>query len=40
MRDGVIEAVGLDLLARDAKVVDVSGLVVGPGFVDLHSHVP
>jgi hypothetical protein len=24
---------------RDATVVDVTGLVVGPGFVDLHSHV-
>ncbi len=27
------------LLDADATVVDVTGLVVGPGFVDLHSHV-
>jgi cytosine/adenosine deaminase-related metal-dependent hydrolase len=27
------------VLDADATVVDVSGLVVGPGFVDLHSHV-
>ncbi|EOD70597.1 amidohydrolase family protein [Amycolatopsis vancoresmycina] len=33
-----IEAVGANLTA-DATEVDVSGLVVGPGFVDLHSHV-
>jgi N-acyl-D-aspartate/D-glutamate deacylase len=37
--DGRIEAVGPDLDAPDAVVVDVTGLVVGPGFVDLHSHV-
>ncbi|MET9002727.1 amidohydrolase family protein [Amycolatopsis sp. Hca4] len=33
-----VEAVGTGLTA-DATEVDVSGLVVGPGFVDLHSHV-
>ncbi len=27
------------LLDADATVIDVNGLVVGPGFVDLHSHV-
>ena len=27
------------ILDADATVVDVTGLVVGPGFVDLHSHV-
>ena len=35
-----VAAVGADLEVPDgAVVVDVSGLVVGPGFVDLHSHV-
>ncbi|WIV54382.1 amidohydrolase family protein [Amycolatopsis nalaikhensis] len=34
-----VEAVGTALDAPDATEVDVSGLVVGPGFVDLHSHV-
>jgi cytosine/adenosine deaminase-related metal-dependent hydrolase len=35
-----ISAVGPGLAApADATVVDVSGLVLGPGFVDLHSHV-
>ena len=38
--DGRIAAVGTDLATPDgATVVDVSGCVVGPGFVDLHSHV-
>jgi N-acyl-D-amino-acid deacylase len=38
-RDGRIEAVGPDLSRPDgADVVDVGGLVVAPGFVDLHSH--
>jgi imidazolonepropionase-like amidohydrolase len=37
VRDGKVAAVGPDLVGD--TVVDVSGLVVGPGFVDLHSHV-
>ncbi len=37
---GKIAAVGPGLDAPPgAKVVDVTGLIVGPGFVDLHSHV-
>jgi N-acyl-D-aspartate/D-glutamate deacylase len=40
VRDGRIAAVGADLpRPEDGQVLDVSGLVVGPGFVDLHSHV-
>lgn len=38
--DGKVAAVGPDLPVPDgATVLDVTGLVVGPGFVDLHSHV-
>src|ERR1044072_5716465 len=38
--DGKISAVGPEITPPDgAVVVDVAGLVVGPGFVDLHSHV-
>ncbi|WP_425388696.1 amidohydrolase family protein [Amycolatopsis jejuensis] len=37
---GRVGAVGADLVVpEDSVVVDVSGLVVGPGFVDVHSHV-
>ncbi len=39
LRGGTVVAVGNDLTVDGAEVVDVSGLVVGPGFVDLHSHV-
>ncbi|MFC6343788.1 hypothetical protein ACFP8W_17515, partial [Nocardioides hankookensis] len=35
----VAEISATPVLEADATVVDVTGLVVGPGFVDLHSHV-
>ncbi|MDQ2955847.1 MAG: amidohydrolase family protein [Actinomycetota bacterium] len=35
---GKVSAVGPKLVA-DAEVIDVTGLIVGPGFIDLHSHV-
>ncbi|MDT0157967.1 amidohydrolase family protein [Microbacterium sp. ARD32] len=39
VRDGTVTAIGdLPMDAADT-VVDVSGRVVGPGFIDLHSHV-
>jgi N-acyl-D-aspartate/D-glutamate deacylase len=38
--DGTISAVAADIAVPDgAQVLDVSGLIVGPGFIDLHSHV-
>ncbi|MEU4017344.1 amidohydrolase family protein [Microbacterium sp. NPDC028030] len=38
--DGRIAAIGDDLDApRGADIVDAAGLIVGPGFIDLHSHV-
>jgi len=37
VRDGKVAAVGPDL--QGDVTIDVTGLVVGPGFVDLHSHV-
>lgn len=42
VRDGVIAAVGAvgeRLDPAGAVVVDAAGMIVGPGFVDLHSHV-
>ena len=40
IRDGRIVQVGAidDATAADATVVDVTGLAVSPGFIDLHSH--
>lgn len=39
MRDGVVTAVGRELATvPEATVLDVEGLVVTPGFVDLHTH--
>jgi 5-methylthioadenosine/S-adenosylhomocysteine deaminase len=36
--DGTIEAIGTDLSAADAEIVDVTGRIVLPGFVDTHRH--
>jgi N-acyl-D-amino-acid deacylase len=38
IRDGRIAAVGAVEPGPGARVVDASGLVVAPGFIDLHSH--
>lgn len=37
--EGVISAVGTDLIADNAEIIDITGKIIGPGFVDLHSHV-
>jgi dihydroorotase len=40
IRDGVIAAVVRDIpVAQARKVVDVAGLYVTPGLIDLHAHV-
>jgi len=40
VRDGTVAMVGAGLTVPESTaVLDVAGLVVGPGFVDLHSHV-
>lgn len=40
IQDATVTAVGAQVVHPDgASVVDVSGLIVGPGFVDVHSHV-
>ena len=38
LRDGKVAAVGVDLEAGDAKVVDATGRWVTPGLIDVHSH--
>lgn len=38
MRGGAIAALGTDLKAGSARVVDASGLLVAPGLVDIHCH--
>lgn len=38
MKDGRVAAIGLDLPASGARVIDAKGKVVSPGFIDIHSH--
>ena len=38
LADGVVAGVGPELSAEGAEVLDASGLLVLPGFVDLHAH--
>src|SRR5688572_28546049 len=38
IEDGRITAVGAKLDGTGAQVIDAKGLVVAPGFVDLHTH--
>lgn len=37
--EGRIAEVGVGLSVDDAEVIDATGLIIGPGFIDLHSHV-
>jgi dihydroorotase len=38
IEDGKVLAVGKDLAADDAEIIDVSGKVVSPGLIDMHVH--
>ncbi len=38
VEDGLISALGPDLADEEANTVDVSGMVVAPGFIDMHVH--
>src|ERR1700761_846243 len=39
VRDGVIAAVGPDLPSDSSAISDISGRLVTPGLIDLHTHV-
>src|ERR1043165_6775217 len=36
--DGLIAGVGANLSARNAEVFDAGGMIVAPGFIDMHVH--
>jgi N-acyl-D-amino-acid deacylase len=38
VQDGRVAAVGSDLSATDACIIDCAGAIVMPGFIDMHSH--
>jgi N-acyl-D-amino-acid deacylase len=38
VRDGIICAVGTPAASTDSDIVDVEGLAIAPGFIDVHTH--
>ena len=38
VENGMISAIGENLSADDAQIIDASGLVVAPGLIDMHVH--
>jgi len=38
IEDGMIKAVGPDLICEEAKMIDVTGKYLFPGFIDAHTH--
>ena len=38
IRDGLVEAMGSELQAEGVEAIDVSGKVIAPGLVDMHTH--
>jgi dihydroorotase len=38
IRDGVVARIGAAMDAQAARIIDASGCIVSPGFVDLHTH--
>ena len=38
LEDGLVAAVGVNLSAPGAEIFDASGLIVAPGFIDMHVH--
>jgi dihydroorotase len=38
LEDGIVSEIGAKVAARGAEVLDLKGLVVCPGFIDLHAH--
>lgn len=38
IKDATVAAVGADVAAKDAELIDCGGLIIAPGLVDLHTH--
>src|SRR5258708_37335240 len=38
LRDGVIAEIGAELASNGEDILEATGMIVAPGFVDLHTH--
>ncbi|MGE5557945.1 MAG: dihydroorotase [Bacillota bacterium] len=38
IKDGIIQGTGFGLAAERAEIIDASGMLIFPGFIDLHTH--
>ncbi len=38
IKDGIIKEIGINLIAENEEIIDLTGKVITPGFIDMHCH--